>query len=142
MHGHALEHFIANVMAKAVVDLLEVVDVDHRQVLPGRGVLQLALGLGHERAAVGDLGQHVDIRLVQQHLGHVEVVQLGLADAQVAVDHQAAEEHRIAEQHGGFEVVQVDVGAEERVEHGPGNGHGTEERPAPHRQYRHAVQHG
>ena len=94
MLSHALEHLIANIMPKPVVDLLEVVDV---------------------------------VSLVEQHLGHIKVVQLGLADTQVAVDDQAADEQRVADQHGGFQVLQVDVGAVERAEEGPGGGHGAVE---------------
>lgn len=50
---HASEHFITHVVAKTVIDLLEVVYVDHRQILPGRRSFQLLLCFGHERAAVG-----------------------------------------------------------------------------------------
>ena len=117
MPGHAFEHLVADVVAELVVDLLEIVDVDHRQVLPGAGQLQLAFGLGHERAAVGYFGEHIHIGLVEQHLGQVEVVQLGLADAQVAVDHQAAEAHRVAQQHRAFELQDLDVGVVEGVEY-------------------------
>lgn len=140
MHGHALEHDIADIVAETVVDLLEVVDIDHRQVLPRIEAAHLPLGLGHEGAAVGDLGERVDVGLVEQHLGQVEVVQLGLAHLQVAVDHQAAEEHRVGQQHRAFEVIDVDPRVVERVEHRPADRQCAEERPAPHRQYRHRVE--
>ncbi|MNN46951.1 hypothetical protein D3C81_1613530 [compost metagenome] len=114
-------------MAETVVDLLEVVYVDHRQVLPGGCLMQLLLRFGHERAAVGDFGQGVDVGLLQQYLGQVKVVQLGLADLQVAVADQAAEKHRVADQHGAFDRVGLHAGVVERAEHHPGDGHGAEE---------------
>ncbi|MNE37396.1 hypothetical protein D3C80_1312460 [compost metagenome] len=101
----------------------------------------MALGLGHERAAVGDFSEGVDIGLFKQHFGHVEVVQLGAAHFQVGVEDQAVDEHGVADEHHAAQIQQVQAGYLEGVKIDPGDHQRGEKRPAPHRQYRHAVQH-
>ncbi|MNG24784.1 hypothetical protein D3C84_1095470 [compost metagenome] len=92
--------------------------------------LQVFAGLGHERAAIGDLGQGVYVGLVQQQFGGDVGVELGLAQREEAVEGQCAEEHRVAEGHGALEGEQFDIGVVERIENHPGNHLRTVERPA------------
>ena len=68
-------------MAVQVVHFLEVVDVDHRQVmivLTGPDT-QFAASPRHKGAAVGDLGQGVDVGLLNQQFGQGVVEQLHTA---------------------------------------------------------------
>ncbi|MNF44264.1 hypothetical protein D3C81_633020 [compost metagenome] len=119
----ALEHLIANVVAVDVVDLLEVVDVDHRQVVVvfPRHAVQLQACAGHERTAIGDFGEGVDVGLVQQQPGHDEVVELGLVQRQEAVEGQAADKCRVTEGHHAPQFKLFDTGVVEGIEKPPGH---------------------
>ncbi|MCY1420316.1 hypothetical protein D9M71_359310 [compost metagenome] len=142
--GDALEHDVADIMAEGIVDLLEVVDVDHGQVMIVRlgRLFDLGVCRGHERAPVGDFGQGIDIGLVEQQPGHAKVVQFRLAHGEVAVDDQAGQEGDVADGHGATELPHIDIFGIEGVEDGPSDDQGGEERPAPQWQYRGAVEDG
>nr|WP_269451201.1 hypothetical protein [Pseudomonas sp. StFLB209] len=59
--GHRDQHLIAHVMAEAVIDLFEVVDIEHqeKQRCGARCVCQGRAEAVHERPAVGQPGQGV-----------------------------------------------------------------------------------
>ncbi len=64
--GDALQHHVAVVVAETVVDVLELVDVDHHRGQRGAdNGLALDDGAGEfeEGAPVGQIGQRIDVRL-------------------------------------------------------------------------------
>ena len=130
--GCALEHLITHIMAVAVVDLLEVVDVDHCQVMivfTRHGPQEQAC-MQHKGAPIGDLGQGVDIGLHRQPLGHDVVVQLDAAQLEKAVDRQAAQKSEIAQDQQAAQVHDRGLSHQERVEQQAGDRGNAQEGPA------------
>ncbi|MNF89901.1 hypothetical protein D3C84_724460 [compost metagenome] len=110
-------------MAEGVVDLLEVVDIDHRKIMivfTGGG-LQLLIGAGHERAAIGDFREGVDVGPFQQQLGHDVVIELGLAQGEEAVDGQCTDECRVTERQHSTQFSRFDACVVKGVEKQPGD---------------------
>ena len=118
--GDGLEHDVAHLVAVAVVDLLEVVDVEHEHregAAVAVGAAELLLGALHEMAAVIHAGEVVDVCLAAEFffeelaLGDVGV---GAAHARglavfVALHHLGLVEHpadaAVLVEHAVFELV-------------------------------------
>ena len=119
-HGEFAQHVVAGVVAEAVVDRLEVIDVDDGQPAPGIGLVVAAVGpvravralgadlgrqVGHahellvKRLAVAQARERIALVLVEQG---AQVVLLGRADGAVA--HPPAHHHHGAppHSHGGY----------------------------------------
>ncbi|MCY1454270.1 hypothetical protein D9M71_713220 [compost metagenome] len=104
--------------------------------------MQLLVGLCHERTAVGDFRQRVNVRLVQQQFGHDEIVEFGFTQRHETVEGQCANECRIAEGHHALEFLRFDPAVVEGIEECPGDDLRGEERPATERQHRGGKQRG
>ncbi|MNV63228.1 hypothetical protein D3C71_1558100 [compost metagenome] len=74
--GHGADGLVAGFVAEAVVDVLEVVDIDHRHrhVIAVAGQGQLALAVFKKAAAVGQAGEEIAGRQILQRANQLQLV--------------------------------------------------------------------